>query len=175
MRETVDQLRAKKRADELASERAVDYERLRDLLKSGQWKAADQETADRMCEVMGRQEDGWLRVEDIQNFPCIDLRTIDQLWVKHSRGKFGFSVQKKIWQECGSLTANTPNWEKFGEVVEWKKGDVWKIYNELTFEISAPSGHLPSPVYFKIGLLGRRWWVWVVSSPASRLADCSIE
>lgn len=136
MRETVDQLRAKKRADELASERGVDYERLRDLLKSGQWKAADQETADRMCEVMGRQEDGWLRVEDIQNFPCIDLRTIDQLWVKHSRGKFGFSVQKKIWQECGSPTDDNANWKKFGEVVEWKKGDVWKIYNELTLDLS---------------------------------------
>ena len=81
--------------DNLTSEKGVNYTRLRDLLKAGQWQEADQETADRMCEVMGRQQADWLRVKDIQNFPCADLRTIDQLWVKYSRGRFGFSVQKK--------------------------------------------------------------------------------
>jgi hypothetical protein len=33
----------------------VDYTRLSELLQAGQWKEADRETADRMCEVMGRQ------------------------------------------------------------------------------------------------------------------------
>jgi hypothetical protein len=136
-------------AKELASERGVDYIRLRDLLKAGQWKEADQETADRMCEVMGRQQQGWLRVEDIQNFPCTDLRTIDQLWVKHSQGKFGFSVQKKIWQACGSPTEYNANWDKFGSEVGWKSpsfygvNNGWRTYSELTFYIFAPVGHLP--------------------------------
>ena len=38
----------------------------------------------------------------IQNLPCDELRRIDELWVKHSEGKFGFSVQKEIWKELGS-------------------------------------------------------------------------
>ena len=136
--------------DELASEKGVDYGPLRDLLKAGQWRQADQETADRMCEVMGRQQEGQLKVEDVQKFPCTDLYTIEQLWVKYSKGKFGFSVQKKIWQKCGSPTAYNAGWERFGEVVGWKnkgflgmKNKNWKAYKEFTFDTSAPPGHLP--------------------------------
>jgi len=106
-----------------------------------------------MCEVMGRLKEGWLGSKDIENFPCTDLRTIDQLWVKHSQGQFGFSVQKKIWQEYGSPTTNNTNWEwdKFGEAVGWKKKGFlsmncdWKFYDDITFDTSAPKGHLPHP------------------------------
>lgn len=55
-----------------------------------------------MCEVMDRQKERWLDVEHIQNFPCQDLRNIDHLWVKYSEGRFGFSVQKKIYLDCGA-------------------------------------------------------------------------
>ncbi|HYX15858.1 MAG TPA: GUN4 domain-containing protein [Nostoc sp.] len=44
---------------------------------------------------------GWLDYKSIENFPCTDLRTIDRLWVKYSNGHFCFSVQKRIWLECG--------------------------------------------------------------------------
>ncbi|MBW4631740.1 MAG: GUN4 domain-containing protein [Iphinoe sp. HA4291-MV1] len=54
-----------------------------------------------MLKVVGRKKDGWLDVESINNFPCTDLSTIDQLWVKYSNAHFGFSVQKRIWQEVG--------------------------------------------------------------------------
>ncbi|UIE39464.1 GUN4 domain-containing protein [Leptodesmis sichuanensis] len=186
---------------QLASEKGVDYTRLRDLLKAGKWKEADQETADRMCEVMGRQAKGWLRVEDIQNFPCTDLRTIDHLWVTHSQGKFGFSVQKKIWQECGSPTQYNSHWEKFGEAVGWMKHFEWsgldhisakslslkkytscisKSYSELTFDISAPNGHIPYCVFLRlssvlgVGFVGRdRVGALGFSSLAQRLVDCN--
>ena len=133
--------------NELLSEKGVNYTKLRDLLQANKWKEADEETLDRMCEVMGRQEESWLRSEDIQEFPCADLRIIDQLWTHHSKAKFGFSVQKKIWREHGSPRTYNKNWEKFGEEVGWKKNfmyDWWKNYSELTFNASAPSGHLPS-------------------------------
>ena len=65
-----------------------------------------------MCKAMNRQEEGYLRKEDIKNFSCQNLRTIDQLWVKYSNGRFGFSVQKKIWQACGSPTEYNRDWEK---------------------------------------------------------------
>jgi hypothetical protein len=125
------------------------YIQLEALLKAGKWKEADQETARQMCQVMGRQTEGWLRVEDIEQFPCADLRAIDQLWVEHSNGKFGFSVQKKIWQQCGSPTAYNKKWENFGEAVGWRSrglmgiGAEWKSNSELTFDTSAPEGHFP--------------------------------
>jgi uncharacterized caspase-like protein len=145
-------------ANELASERGIDYTKLRDLLNAQNWKAADQETADRMCEVMGRQKEGWL--ENVQNFPCTDLGTIDQLWVKYSQGKFGFSVQKEIFQSWGSPTDNK-NWEKFGECVGWKdpKGwwseISWYVYSNYRFEEGAPRGHLPArPLRRSYGVVG---------------------
>jgi HTH-type transcriptional regulator/antitoxin HigA len=57
----------------------------------------------------------------IENFPCDDLRTIDQLWVKYSQGRFGFSVQKKIWLEVGGKVDYDTEC-KLGDRVGWRKG-----------------------------------------------------
>ncbi len=54
-----------------------------------------------MLKACHQEKNTWLRIQDIQLFPCIDLRTIDQLWVRYSNGRFGFSVQKRIWQSVG--------------------------------------------------------------------------
>jgi GUN4-like len=32
----------------------------------------------------------------IKALPCQDLQTIDRLWMYHSNGKFGFSIQKDL-------------------------------------------------------------------------------
>jgi hypothetical protein len=149
------------------------YAQLEVLLKAGKWKEADQETAKRMFEVMGRQKEGWLRVEDIQQFPCADLCKIDQLWVKYSNGKFGFSVQKKIWERCGSPQEYNKAWFKFGGEVGWRSkgllgiGSEWKSYNELTFDTSAPFGHLPGGV---VGFGGS----WGERNVFSRAKDCRL-
>ncbi|MEM8642956.1 MAG: caspase family protein [Cyanobacteria bacterium P01_G01_bin.54] len=55
---------------ELKSVKGADYCKLQDLLKQQAWKEADQETRRLMLEVGDRQEQGWLRVEDIKQFPC---------------------------------------------------------------------------------------------------------
>ncbi len=100
----------------IKSERGVDYTKLRDLLATGKWQEADEETEQKMLEAAGRTEDGWLRVEDIARFPCEDLRTIDQLWVKYSNGRFGFSVQKRIYESLGGTRKyDYKIWEAFGD------------------------------------------------------------
>ena len=176
----------------------MDYTRLRDLLQAGRWKDADQETSLLMYEAMGQLREGCLTIEDIQNFPCADLRTIDKLWVMYSEGRFGFSVQKEIWQKYGSPTGYTNQWEKFGEEVGWleKKGFFlimrdwnanWKGSDELTFDTSAPRGHLPFIQRFTRSWVltsADYWWAegvsvlspdWkTLSSLASRLVDCNI-
>lgn len=136
--------------DSLSSENfgANYYAKLRDLLAAKDWRAADQETASRMLEVMNRQGEEWLRIEDIREFPCLDLHNIDHLWVKYSQGKFGFSVQKKIWESCGSPSSYNSNWEKFGATVGWRtrgfleSENYREIYSKLvTSEV--PRGHFP--------------------------------
>jgi len=163
-------------SNDLSSETGVDYRQLRDFLKAGQWKEADQETLAVMLEATGREEEGWLSTECIENFPCTDLRTIDQLWVKYSGGRFGFSVQKRIWESVGE------DYQEFGARVGWRKAmfwnNSWLYYNELTFSTNAPQGHLPvceelrwDQVYTWIGTLD---WTTRVSSLASRLVNCNI-
>ena len=129
----------------LKSSCGMDYRKLRDLLKAEKWKEADEETARVMLAVAKREKEGWLDVKDIDNFPCEDLRTIDQLWVKYSDGKFGFSVQKRIYQGYGGTREyKSEIWGKFGDKVGWIKGGKWLYYKDITFDKKAPEGHLPS-------------------------------
>ncbi|MDE5086556.1 MAG: trypsin-like peptidase domain-containing protein [Trichodesmium sp. St16_bin2-tuft] len=60
----------------LVSAVGVDYTKLRNLLVAKNWKEADLETGKRMLEVAGRESQGWLFSEDVENFPCQDLGTI---------------------------------------------------------------------------------------------------
>jgi hypothetical protein len=136
---------------ELKSDVRMDYSKLRDLLKAGRWKEADEETFRVMLAVAKREKEGWLDTESIDNFPCADLRTIDQLWVKYSNGKFGFYVQKTIYQGLGGTRKyNSDIGEKFGDKVGWRKVGSWLYYKDITFDIKAPKGHLP--------VWGMGWW-----------------
>ena len=131
---------------ELKSEKGVDYTKLRDLLEAGKWKEADKETANVMLEAASQKSKsrGWLEKEDIDNFPCEDLRTINQLWVYYSDGKFGFSVQKEIYESLGGTREyNSQVWNSFGDRVGWKKGENWLGDDELTWNLEAPTAHLP--------------------------------
>ncbi|MEH1966240.1 GUN4 domain-containing protein [Nostoc sp.] len=127
--------------NDLLSDKGVDYTQLRDLLQAGQWKEADQETLAIMLKASGRKQERWLDSKSLSNFPCTDLRTIDQLWVRCSNGRFGFSVQKRIWESAGK------DYEKFSDRVGWRKGTYfkyWLSYSDLTFRTNSPLGHLPT-------------------------------
>ncbi len=139
--------------DNLSSAVGVDYSNLRDLLAAGKWQEADQETGKKMLEVAGREKNSGLRGEDIERFPCEDLRTIDQLWVNYSNRRFGFSIQKRIWESVGGK--DNPNWktfEGFGDRLGWRRKTIWLPYSNLTFTINAPLGHLP------VCKLAVFWW-----------------
>jgi len=135
---------------ELASEKGINYTKLRDLLQANKWKDADRETSWRMLEAVGRKGSDWIREKELQNFPCADLLTIDRLWAKYSNGHFGFSVQKKIWQECGSPISGE-DWDRFCFKVGWKTSAPGSYadhdyVHHYTFEFDpkkSPVGELP--------------------------------
>ncbi len=154
------------------------YRPLEQMLAAGDWKAADEETLRVMLEVAGRQEEGWLERENIQQFPCEDLWAIDKLWVRHSNGKFGFSVQKQVYMACGAqLDGGYPGkaiWEKFGDKVGWRVGDTWiDDYGDITFAASAPRGHLPLDPWFRLRVLVMGQRRGLFSPLAQRLTECS--
>ncbi|MEG4814642.1 serine/threonine-protein kinase [Microcoleus sp. K5-D4] len=164
--------------DSLKSAQGVDYTRLRDLLAAGKWKEADQETIKVMLKAARREKEDYFDTDSIDNFPCDDLRTIDQLWVKYSQGRFGFSVQKNIWLEVGGKV----DWDtekKLGDRVGWRKRrkgrEDWLSYNDLTFNLQAPVGHLPRQLCGWWGgfrRLGVKWRYG--SSLASRAVSCNL-
>ena len=124
----------------------VIFQKLETLLKAGKWRDADLETWELMKKLTKREQEGWLRLEDVKNFPRQELRKMDQLWVKYSNGKFGFSVQKQIWLDLGGKLDGEPDWDTFkklGDRVSWKKNDKWLSYDSYTFSINALQGHLP--------------------------------
>ncbi len=133
----------------------VDYTQLRELLQARQWKEADQLTLELMLAAANRKEEKWLDRESIENFSCEDLRIIDQEWVTASDGKFGFSVQKKLWEQVGSpqLEAPIETWRQFWINIGWKTGTTedsqgYLSYNALYEGLEeriqkVPEGHLP--------------------------------
>ncbi|MFO7141633.1 GUN4 domain-containing protein [Arthrospira sp. PCC 8006] len=138
----------------VSSSSGFDYTQLNRLLKSGNWKAADEETAKMMLAVARQTQRGYLDENDIKNFPCEDLRIIDGLWVKHSNGLFGFSVQKQIYINCGgkpdgSYPGDTI-WYRFADEVGWRVGGSWLSRIDIFEKFSpgsAKRGHLPCYYY----------------------------
>ena len=112
---------------ELKSSCGMDYRKLRDFLAQGKWKEADAETGRVMLAVGKREKEGWLDNKSIDNFPCEDLRTIDNLWVKYSNGKFGLSVQKSLYEsfggrgiyDCDYSEIWLQIWSEFADKVGW--------------------------------------------------------
>ncbi|NET39731.1 MAG: NACHT domain-containing protein [Cyanothece sp. SIO1E1] len=152
------------------------YRDLERYLKNGQWKEADNETYRVMIQTVGKEEGQWFEEEDLLNFPCDDLKQIDQLWVKYSNGKFGFSVQKRIYLEVGGIPDGKyyeEAFEKFGDRVAWRVHDKWISYNCVTFDTSGPEGHLPCHLPMGWSSFGRLR-LSVFSSLASRLVGNSV-
>ena len=131
---------------------ALLYQQLEEYLKNQQWYEADQETWKLMLKVTNREEEGWLELENIKNFPCEDLLTLDRLWVEYSKKhgfEFGFSVQKQIYVECGGKLdfgyASSKTWDKFCAYTAWKKDGKYVSYPEPFFDniFMSVKGHLP--------------------------------
>ncbi len=122
------------------------YQKLEELLKHQQFKEADDETYRLMIETVGKEYGQYFDREDLETFPCEDLRIVDQLWFKYSKGRFGFSVQKKIYMDDlgGTKEYDKEIWEEFCDRVGWTKGGSYVSYWELTYELQdTKNGKLP--------------------------------
>ncbi len=124
----------------LETESGIDYEPLQKLLVQQDFQSADRLTSQTMCtaagnEAMGR---GWLYFSEVAQIKNTDLNTINNLWLVYSEGKFGFSVQRKMWLSLGK------NWEKLWLQIGWKKDGTFTRYPaDFIWSLDAPKGHLP--------------------------------
>lgn len=124
----------------LRSQHSLDYLPLQQLLAKQEFEAADKLTIQKLCELAGSAavQRKWIYFTEIESLPSIDLQTINALWLAHSGGRFGFSVQREIWLGVGK------NWDKLWSKIGWKSGNNWTRYpNGFTWSLDAPRGHLP--------------------------------
>ena len=124
----------------LQSERNLDFSRLQELLEAGQFEEADLVSVRLLCQLAGpaAEKRKWLYFSEVPTLPVPDMRTIDALWRSYSDGKFGYSVQRKLWKNLNK------NWDRLWVEIGWKDGNHWTRYpGEFTWDLSAPKGHLP--------------------------------
>jgi GUN4-like/ARM-like repeat domain, GUN4-N terminal len=118
----------------------IDYRSLQQLLAQQKFEAADKLTTEKLCELAGTAAIGrkWIYFTEVEQLPAADLQTIDLLWLIHSQGKFGFSVQRELWLGAAK------NWDKLWSKIGWKSGNNWTRYpSAFTWDLTAPRGHLP--------------------------------
>jgi len=138
------------------------------LMQENRWKDADLKNWQFILVSAKREKQRYLEINDVKNFQCQDLKAVDKLWVKNSQGKFGYSVQKRIWKETGNsldfdwekgtfTKLNEEGYNSFVERVGWKKGKdeggewmrydeqpLWKEKDLITYK---QVGTLPDKVY----------------------------
>jgi hypothetical protein len=119
----------------------IDYQPLYIALASNNFRKANELTQiylKQLAKINKNNQRQWLYFTDIFNLPTQDLQTIDRLWTTYSTGKFGLSIQRKIW------LYNKKDWEKFWHTIGWKvdKKNV-RYPNGFTWDNTAPTGHLP--------------------------------
>ena len=83
----------------LSLQAGIDWTKLRDLLASGDFRAADDEHRARLIELAGPAavERNWVYFSEVKTMPARDLRVMDALWRGASNGKYGFSAQREVW------------------------------------------------------------------------------
>jgi uncharacterized Zn finger protein (UPF0148 family) len=109
--------------------------------------------------------------EFLNQFPCEDIYIIDQLWSNYSYGRFGFSLQKQLYELCHR------NYSTFTQIVGWVREDQERYTysnEEKSFDIKAPRGHLPILNTFVVDpfeqkMLGYQFFLFLVQ----RLSTCN--
>tara|TARA_B100000965_G_scaffold391661_1_gene400010 strand:- start:181 stop:897 length:717 start_codon:yes stop_codon:yes gene_type:complete len=122
------------------SEIGFDYSPLQQYLLNESFEDADRFTSSKLRELAGEKAvtRGYVYFSEVESIPCIDLSTLNKLWIVYSRGKFGFTVQSKILDSVGG------RYDKLWPRIGWKKDGVWTRYPKaFNWSIEAPNGHMP--------------------------------
>lgn len=148
---------------ELVNIAQIDCQNLEKMLARKQWKAADQETWKLLCLSLGKNIGTYLGMGEIYRLPCADLALLDELWVKYSQSRFGFSIQKQIYELVGK------DYHDFCQQVGWLSYNPAIPEKGFNFSLKAPMGHLPSRLWAG----GYEWWRHA-GAMAERLEQCEI-
>lgn len=128
------------------------YQPLKKYLEVGNFRQADTETVRVIQAILGRDDLEEIGPELVENFPCNALQTIDRLWRKYSRDRFGFSRQLETYQGVGGTLESTIAQDRdlveaWGKELGWRENNAWVKCRDLPYTLEAPIGCHPA-----------QWW-----------------
>ncbi|KAJ1275386.1 hypothetical protein BS78_05G131800 [Paspalum vaginatum] len=118
-------------------------------LAAGDYRQADETTRALLIDLAGEsaRRRGYVFFSEVQFISAEDLCAIDKLWKEHSNGRFGYSVQRRLWEK------SQRDFTRFFIRVGWMKKLDTEIeqYNYRSFpdefmwemKDDTPEGHLP--------------------------------
>ncbi|KAK3012849.1 hypothetical protein RJ639_010349 [Escallonia herrerae] len=125
------------------------YDLLQQHLSAQNFREADEETRRLLIALAGEAavKRGYVFFSEVQFISETDLRTIDELWRQHSDNRFGYSVQKKVWNKANHDFTNffiRVGWMKKLDT-EVAQYNYRAFPNEFIWELNddTPVGHLP--------------------------------
>lgn len=118
------------------------------MLRTKNWRAANQETTTLVREIIDGQRESWLDQKSFQLLSTLilsrdsfyaEIKAIDNLWTKYSNNRFGFSIQEAIFLESGGkrfdidqefnsnkeIENQRKSFEKLGDRVGWRERAEW--------------------------------------------------
>ncbi len=157
--------------------RIPEYSKLKSLLAAKQWKEADWETVHLMKTIafdattpetaFGNQ---WFKLSGsvvLGDFPCQELRQIDQLWREASGDRFGFTTQNKIWHTV--KRNNYPDQFRFYDTFQKHLG--WSDYPYQ--ETTPPVGYFPTYRWMEEIAASGEPWLDVGGAIYQKLSTCN--
>lgn len=136
-------------SSQTSTSQPVSFDLLQQHLSAQNFRQADEETRRLLIVLAGEaaQKRGYVFFSEVKFISEADLKAIDDLWRQYSDNKFGYSVQKKIWQKVKK------DFTRFFMKVGWMKKLETEIeqYNYRAFpnefiwenDKETPEGHLP--------------------------------
>lgn len=126
------------------------FDVLEQHLSAQDFRQADEETRRLLIVLAGEAvvKRGYVFFSEVQFIQESDLKEIDSLWRKYSDNKFGYSVQKKIWNKVNRDFTSffiKVGWMKKLESSEVDQYNYRAFPNEFIWELNeeTPEGHLP--------------------------------
>jgi hypothetical protein len=124
------------------------YQKLQGLLKVGKLQEADDETVHVIMQEAGKSDREDLTPDAVKLFPCSVLQVIDRLWTNYTGGRFGFSVQLRLYQEVGgtletAIAQDADVLRKLGDKVGWRENSQWKTVDQAAHQMTDPVGCYP--------------------------------
>lgn len=129
----------------IKSDMGIDFQPLKNALAAQDFLTADQITRDTLIKMggQGAEDRNFVYFTEVAGIPEADLATMERLWLAYSQGKFGYSVQRRIFNLLDGdfeRLFERIGWLKDEKLLRWTAGEG----NEFLYDLkAAPKGHLP--------------------------------